>query len=623
MAVGDTRLQQNRERESYTPIVDDVVKLVGGTATIFQKMNKQGDMLRVATTVVGKDGTRAIATYIPAVNPDGAANPVVSAVLSGKAYHGRAFVVDSWYTTAYEPITDAAGEVIGMIYMGVKQENVPSLRKALLSTKIGQSGYVFVIGGSGDQRGHYIISKDGARDGENVWEMKDADGTYMIQSLVTAALQAPEGTVSFQDYLWQNQGEASARGKTAAVIYFQPWDWVIGVSVYQDDFDTQRGDIEAAMRSLLWNSLVGGLGVLAVALGLAFWGISRSVTRPLREMVEHFKDIAEGEGDLTRRVVITNQDEIGQLGSWFNTFVERMQNAIRTFGQNTHALASASEELTSVSQQMSATAEETSAQAGVVSAASQEVSTNIHTVAASGEEMSASIKEIAKNASDAARVAGQAVQVAETTNTTISQLGQSSAEIGQVVKVITSIAEQTNLLALNATIEAARAGEAGKGFAVVANEVKELAKQTAQATEDISHKIGAIQGDTQAAVEAIGQIGGIIHQIHDIANTIASAVEEQSVTTNEITRNVEEASRGSGEITQNIGSVAQAAQSTANGATQTQEAAQELARIAAALQQLVNQFKCEDGKEERGKMKTQAVTVGRPYRNGSLEEVQL
>jgi methyl-accepting chemotaxis protein len=212
--------------------------------------------------------------------------------------------------------------------------------------------------------------------------------------------------------------------------------------------------------------------------------------------------------------------------------------------------------------------------------------------------------------------------VAETTNTTIAKLGQSSAEIGHVVKVITSIAEQTNLLALNATIEAARAGEAGKGFAVVANEVKELAKQTAEATEDISQKITAIQDDTQAAVTAIGQIGGVIHQINDIANTIASAVEEQSVTTSEIGRNVEEASKGSSEIAQNITSVAQAAQSTASGATETQAAAQQLARMAAELQQLVGQFKVEEHGAGRAVVVAERPVPGHPHRNGHLTEAQ-
>ena len=225
---------------------------------------------------------------------------------------------------------------------------------------------------------------------------------------------------------------------------------------------------------------------------------------------------------------------------------------MQQIGTNAAALVSSSEELNKVSQQMSASADETATQANVVSAASEQVANNVQTVATGADEMGASIKEIAKNTADATRVATTAVRSAEATNETIGKLGQSSAEIGQVIKVITSIAQQTNLLALNATIEAARAGEAGKGFAVVANEVKELAKETAKATEDISRKIEAIQADTKGAVEAIGQIGSVIVQINDIQNTIASAVEEQSATTNEISRNLAEAARGSSEITRNI-----------------------------------------------------------------------
>jgi methyl-accepting chemotaxis protein len=313
----------------------------------------------------------------------------------------------------------------------------------------------------------------------------------------------------------------------------------------------------------------------------------------LRTNVDAILDVvnAAAEGDLTRSVSVGGSDAVGQLGEGLTQFFSDLRGSVSEIAGNAQSLGSSSEQLTAVSQQMSANAEETSAQAGVVSAAAEQVSKNIQTVATSAEQMSASIKEISKNATEAARVATTAVQTADAANTTVTKLGESSREIGNVIKLITSIAQQTNLLALNATIEAARAGEAGKGFAVVANEVKELAKETTKATEDISQKIAAIQGDTQSAVAAIQQIGTVINQINDISNTIASAVEEQTAVTSEMNRNIAEASKGSTEIAQNITGVAQAAQSTSGGATQTQSASVELSRMAGDLQTLVSRFK--------------------------------
>jgi methyl-accepting chemotaxis protein len=300
---------------------------------------------------------------------------------------------------------------------------------------------------------------------------------------------------------------------------------------------------------------------------------------------------AVAQGDLTQRVPVSGSDAVGQLGEGFSRLIDDLHGNMSAIARNAQSLASSSEQLTSSSQMMAASSEETSAQAGSVSSAAEQVSKSVQTVAASAEEMTASIKEIARNAHEAARVATSAVRVAEVTSGTISKLGDSSIEIGKVVKVITSIAEQTNLLALNATIEAARAGEAGKGFAVVANEVKELAKETAKATEDISRKIDAIQGDTTEAVKAIKDIRGIIGQVNDISTTIASAVEEQTATTNEIGRNVAQAAQGATDIARNITGVAESARNTATGATQTQAAAGALSQMAGELQQMVTQFK--------------------------------
>jgi methyl-accepting chemotaxis protein len=326
-----------------------------------------------------------------------------------------------------------------------------------------------------------------------------------------------------------------------------------------------------------------------------------TVAASFRAAIVYIKDVsaacgALGRGDLT--VTVEPKSEKDLLARNFTQAVGALRETVREMAEGASNLAAASEELSATSSQMSSNAEETAAQAGAVSGAAEQISANVQTVVSASDQMTASIKEISTNAHEAAKVAGNGVKVVAAANDRIGKLGGSSQEIGQVVKVITSIAEQTHLLALNATIEAARAGEAGKGFAVVANEVKELAKETAKATEDISRKIEAIQADTKGAIEGIGEISHIIAQISDIQNTIATSVEEQTATTNEIARNVNDVATGNQEVARNITGVATAAKNTTEGAEYTNKAATELARLASTLQTLVRQF--EYGSQDRG-----------------------
>jgi methyl-accepting chemotaxis protein len=360
----------------------------------------------------------------------------------------------------------------------------------------------------------------------------------------------------------------------------------------------EASNMEAENRSIVLTILLTTLAAIAIGAFIAI-SLSRNIAGATRSALAQAEAIASG--DLTRDdLKVRSKDELGDLTTAINKMSGSLKSMIMAITENSLHVASASEELSNTSQQITANSEETSAQAKVVSDSAQQVSQNLQTVATGAEEMGVSIREIAKNATEAAKVATSAVKVAETTTATVSKLGDSSNEIGQVIKVITSIAQQTNLLALNATIEAARAGEAGKGFAVVANEVKELAKETAKATEDISQKIEAIQSDTKAAVEAIASISEVINQVNGISNTIATAVEEQNATTNEMARNVSEAANSSGEITSNINGVAQAAESTSRGAMDTQKASQQLVETSAELRRLVEQFKINaNGQHER------------------------
>lgn len=326
MFVGNKWLGKNYNLQIITAVVDEIKHLTDESATIFQRMNENGDMIRVATTITTSDNERAISTYIPAINPNGSANPVINSILKGETYHGRAFVVNTWYLTAYEPIKDIKGKIVGMLYVGVKQKVVESrIRQAILQTKVGKSGYVYVLGGKNEDRGHYIISRNGERDGENIWEDKDINGEYVIQAIIKKAIELQQGELATIRYLWQNPGESTHRLKVVRLAYYAPWDWVIGTGVYEEELQTYREVLSGGRTKMINVMSVAGI-IITLLIGLAGFVIAWTITGPLRQMT-----IAAGiitSGNMDQVINVDSHDEIGTLAQTFNFMVQKLKQTM-------------------------------------------------------------------------------------------------------------------------------------------------------------------------------------------------------------------------------------------------------------------------------------------------------
>jgi methyl-accepting chemotaxis protein len=356
--------------------------------------------------------------------------------------------------------------------------------------------------------------------------------------------------------------------------------------------DTQADALAAEAENEFRTARAIMIGSLLIGMLLA-GGIAFLVVRLIRQQLATVSTAlgAVADNDLTIAAEVRSRDELGRMAMAVNRAREGLRTTVSSLTTGAHNLGDSTTQLTGVTARIGGSAREAAAQAGLVAGAAGDVSASVQSVAAGSDEMGASIREIAQNANDAAQVASSAVGVAQSTNDTVAKLGTSSAEIGDVVKVITAIAEQTNLLALNATIEAARAGDAGKGFAVVASEVKDLAQETARATEDISRRVETIQADTSSAVDAIGEISQIIQRINDYQVTIASAVEEQTATTAEMSRSIGEAAQGSSTIATNINGVAASAEQTSSTLVEADAAVSQLNRVAEELRVVAERFR--------------------------------
>lgn len=610
--VGNQWLGQFYDADDDVFVVDYISKISGVTCTIFQQMNEDGDMLRVATNVMTAEGKRAIGTYIPAKNPDGKVNPVIAAVLRGKTFEGRAYVVNNWYITAYEPIFDKNKKRLGMLYVGIPQENAKSLRKAIMNTIVGKTGYVCIL----DSKGKYIISKNGKRDGEDISKIKDARGRFFIKNIIDKAVSLKKSETIISNYYWENSDDDSARLKRAAVSYYEPWDWVILSGAYEDEFLDTANRIDTINKKNIKIILIVMLITLFGSILVAFFA-SNSISKPILSIIGFTKKIADG--DLTDTINLDQKDEIGELANALNLFNSNLNTILKDISEYSRELEDASLGLTTVSQQMFANAENSSTQTRDISCVAVEMSSNINSVAAAVKETATNVEQVSKAAEGmtenienlvrdselAKNITDQAVSHSNDTMERVTTLVETASEIGQVTETIIKISEQTNLLALNATIEAARAGQAGAGFAVVAAEIKALAYQTSAASGEIQTKITGIQNETKGTITQIENISSVVDQMNKIVVNVSASVDAQAVITREISQNMSEASEGAKNVTEtilknsiaannvatNIAKVSVAAEEIDSSSVQLQSDAENLSTLSKKLNKIVEVFK--------------------------------
>jgi len=529
MLIGDRWFGQNRDAAHPTPLVDEVTQLVGGTASVFQRMNEDGDMLRIATNVLQSNGMRAIGTYIPAQNPDGSPNEVITAVLRGETFLGRAFVVNAWYITAYLPLWDADHkEIVGVLYYGAKQENVASLRVGIKAMQVGKTGEVFILGGKDENRGIVQISRQSKLEGTSLWDYQDSrDGSFFIRNLIAKAttLHSPSENdvpVAFERFSFRHEGEEAPRMRTAAISYFEPSDWVIVAVFSEDDLQTVQATVKAGLFSIIRAAMTVAALVLVVAIVIGLI-MARNISKPLKQTLDMILDLEEGK--LDQRLNLSRADEIGEIAVAVDHFADNLQEEIHTaFDKLAHG------DFTFKAKGLIA---KPLARANV---ALNELIQEIQDIADQVADCAAHVSPLPEAYPSEKQTDTDDHAVTEGLAQTVVEMNASAEDISKIIKIVEEIAFQTNLLTLNAAMVATRDGQRGKGFAAIAEEVRNLASRSARAakeTADLIESTGdsAEEGTDLAdnTAQALRKIVAGIGKITDLASEIAVASREQTL----------------------------------------------------------------------------------------------
>lgn len=527
--TGGSWLGKNADPTMYSPVVDDIFKLVGGTATVFQRMNEEGDMLRVTTNVERLDGTRATGTYIPAVNPDGSANGVVSTVLGGETFRGTAFVVNAWYVTAYQPIFNAADEVVGILYVGVRQDEAGGLVDTLKSSTFGENGATYALGSKGKRADTFEFAPNGINVETAPSSLVDEAGEAYLPALTEAAVAAGGTPVS-------HQYRVDDTDHLVVASYFETWDWVIVTDANLNDFAGAANEVSSYGDELIQNlMLIGLVSAVIIAAGTALY-LRRSIARPIERAT------------------------VEMLGA-----VRSLQDLSGELGETSHEGAVKLEGVLGIANEV---AEHSEAQSELVGSLNEILDQTL--------DQSIRSREVGERAADKVQQGHEALVA----------LGEASAGIETVVEMITDVAAQTKLLSLNATIEAARAGELGKGFAVVAGEVKNLAAETETATDQISARVEAISEHSSRVRETIDGIQSAVVGLVEVQDAISGSIEGQQQTVREIENRALRNREATGQVVDATGDAMRTARENMDRASSSVQASDELREIVAGLEAL-------------------------------------
>jgi len=606
MKLGGQWLGQNTDHNTPSPVVDDVAALVGGTCTIFQRINEAGDMLRVDTNVQTLDWHRAIGTFIPA------SSPVVQAVLAGNIFRGPAYVVNAWYVSDYEALRDGNGRVVGMIYVGVKQEADSTLRETIAKTKVGQSGYVWVAYGKNTYNLPPFILNGG---GEPVADLKldtikDTAGKPVLEPLIHAAVTTTPRDVKFASRQWREQkdpADAAYLDKNVAVIYYAPWDWVVGLTAYDVDSNDVRKGLGDEFNKLRLVVTIGAVGILTI-IGLFAAYLGGYIVKPIAVATGLARQIADG--DLTADVTAHGDDETGLLLAANRDMIASLNSLLGQVKRSSIQLISTANEISATSKMQETTVQDFGASTSQIAAAVKEIS-------ATAQELVSTMSGVSDLAQNTATLADTGSKQLDGMKSSMQGLASSSTSISQklgtitekahaitgVVTTITKIADQTNLLSLNAAIEAEKAGEYGLGFGVVAREIRRLADQTAVSVLDIEHMVREMQaavsagvmemdkftGEVRSGVDSVGSVGGrlatILQQVQSLLPRFGLVREGMSAQ-----------SQGAKQINEAMVNLTDGARRTADSLQEFERAVKNLHGAVEALRREIARFKVSENR---------------------------